>query len=105
MSDMQILWTIALGAVVTAIIRAGPVLFLAERNFPVILRDWLAFIPAGILSSIIITEAIHYPDKTSFGVSVSGLAVLTTFIAGFISHSLLVCVMVSIAAFLLFQRL
>lgn len=105
MPDHHMLLGIAVAAIVTAVIRAGPVLFLAQRNFPVILRNWLAFVPTAILSAIIAAEVIANKETTSFGLSVAFLATVVSFIAGALSRSLLVTVLASIFAYLLFQSL
>jgi len=105
MTNAEIMWTIIGGGLTTAVIRAAPVLFLANRNFPVILRDWLAFIPAGILSAIVITEAFEYHEVTRAGFSVAFLAIICTFIIGIISRSFLTCVIASVVLFMLFQHI
>jgi len=105
MSNAEIMWTIIGGALTMTLIRIGPVLFLANRNFPIILRDWLAFIPAGILSAIVITEAFQYHELTRGGISVAFLSIVGTFIIGLITRSFLTCVIASVVLFMLFQHL
>jgi len=105
MPEYRMLLAIAASAFVTAVIRAVPVLFLARRKFPVILRNWLSFVPAAILSAIIATEVVTDKETTSFGFSVAFLATLASFAAGLLSRSLLVAVVASILAYLLFQNL
>ncbi|RCL00582.1 MAG: Azaleucine resistance protein AzlD [Candidatus Tokpelaia sp. JSC189] len=105
MTDHHMLLAIAAAAIVTAIIRAGPILFLAQRNFPVILRNLLAFVPTAVLSAIIAAEVISNKETTSFGLSVAFLATVVSFIAGALSRNLLMTVLASIFAYLLFQSL
>jgi len=105
MTDAEIMWTILGGVLTTAAIRACPVLFLANRTFPVILRDWLAFIPTGILSAIVITEAFQYPEMTHLGISAAFLSVIATAIIGLVVRNFLVCVVASVILFMVFQNL
>lgn len=105
MLNYHMIFAIAAAALVTAAIRAGPVLFLARRNFPVILRNWLAFVPTAILSAIIAAEVVANKETTSFGISVAVLATLATFAVSLLSRSLLATVMASILAYLLFQHM
>jgi len=105
MHNTQMILAIAAAALVTAMIRVGPVLFLAKRNFPVILRNWLSFVPVAVLSAIIAAEVIANPQTTSFGVSVALLATVASLAAGLLTRSLLLTVVASILSYLLFQSL
>ncbi|RCL01150.1 MAG: Azaleucine resistance protein [Candidatus Tokpelaia sp. JSC085] len=105
MTNSHILLAIAIAALVTAIIRAVPIFFLAQCNFPVILSNWLSFVPVSILSAIITAEIISNKETTSFGCSVAFLATLVSFTAGLLSRSLLFTVVASIFAYLFFQNL
>lgn len=101
----HVMAAIVAAAVVTALIRAVPVIFLAHRSFPVILRNWLSFIPTAILTAIIAAEVLGKNDFTSSGISVALLATVVSLIAGLVSRSLFVSVIASILAYLLFQNI
>lgn len=101
----NILAAIAASALVTFIIRVFPIMVLAHRPFPVIIRNWLSFVPTAILTAIITVEVMGKQEVTSFGVSVALLATLASFIAGFATRSLFVAVIASILGFLLFQNI
>lgn len=97
--------SIAIAAMVTAIIRIVPILFLARRRFPLLVRYWLNYVPAAVLSAIIAAEIAQRPQLTSFGVSVAFIAAIVSLAFGMITRSLLATVIVSILAYLLFQNL
>lgn len=98
-------WAIAVAAVVTGVIRIVPIMTLAHRPFPRIFRYWLDFVPAAVLSAIIVAEILNKPQTTSFGVSIAFLSTIATFIAGMLTRSLFVTVVASIFAYLLLQNL
>lgn len=96
---------IAVATLVTALIKIVPVMALAHRPFPRLFRYWLNFVPAAVLSAIIAAEILDKPQMTSFGISVALLSTITAFIAGIVTRSLFITVIVSILAYLLFQNL
>lgn len=96
---------IAVATLVTAFIKIVPVMALAHRPFPRLIRYWLNFIPAAVLSAIIAAEIIDKPQMTSFGISVALLSTIAAFIIGTLTRSLFITVVVSILAYLLFQNL
>lgn len=96
---------IAVATLVTALIKIVPVMALAHRPFPRLFRYWLNFVPAAVLSAIIAAEILDKPQTTSFGISVALLSTITAFIAGIVTRSLFITVIVSILAYLLFQNL
>jgi len=98
-------WGIFAAAFVTALIRLIPVLYLSRRNFPVLLRDFLSFVPAGVLSAIIMAEILSDEQSTVFGLPLAALAALIALLVGLVSRSLFATVMASILAFLLLQNL
>ena len=101
----NVLAAIFAAALVTFLIRIIPVMLLAHRPFPVIVRNWLSFVPTAILTAIIAVEIMAKDEVTSFGASVALLATLTSLIAGFVTRSLFVAVIASILGFLLFQNI
>ncbi|UXM94362.1 AzlD domain-containing protein [Bartonella sp. HY329] len=96
---------IAAAALVTFIIRVFPILVLAHRPFPIIIRNWLSFVPTAILTAIIAVEVMGKDEVTSFGVSVALLATLASVVAGFVTRSLFVAIIASILGYLLFQNI
>lgn len=96
---------IAVATLVTALIKIVPVMALSHWTFPRLLRYWLNFVPAAVLSAIIAAEIIDKPQMTSFGISVALLSTLAAFIVGMFTRSLFVTVIVSVLAYLLFQNL
>lgn len=94
---------IAAAAAVTAFIRIFPILCLAHRPFPPLLKYWLMFIPTAILTSIIASEVLHDRKECLFGLSVSVLAAFTSFIIAALWRNLFVAVVASIGSYLLFQ--
>lgn len=95
---------IAVATAVTALIKILPVMALAHRPFPRLFHYWLNFVPAAVLSAIIVTEILEKPETTSFGISVALLSTIVSLIAGMVTRSLFVTVVVSIFAYLLFQN-
>ena len=96
---------IAVAAAVTALIKIVPIMALAHRPFPRLFRYWLNFVPAAVLSAIIVAEILEKPETTSFfGISVALLSTIVSLIAGMVTRSLFVTVVVSILAYLLFQN-
>ncbi|MHC5307302.1 AzlD domain-containing protein [Bartonella sp. LJL80] len=98
-------WGIVVAAIVTAFIRIVPILFLAHRPFPKLLKHWLHFVPAAVLSAIIAAEILAKPQTTSFGLSVALCAAFISFFAGMLTRSLFVSVIASILAYLVFQNI
>lgn len=96
---------IAIAAVVTGLIKIVPVMTLAHRPFPKLFRYWLNFVPAAVLSAIIVAEILEKPQTTSFGISVALLSTIVSLVAGMATRSLFVTVIVSILGYLLFQNI
>ena len=49
---------IAVATAVTALIKIVPIMALAHRPFPRLFRYWLNFVPAAVLSAIIVAEIL-----------------------------------------------
>ena len=96
---------IAVATAVTALIKIVPIMALAHRPFPKLFRYWLNFVPAAVLSAIIVAEILEKPETTSFGISVALLSTIVSLIAGMLTRSLFVTVVVSIFAFFVFQNI
>jgi len=79
---------IAVATAVTALIKIVPIMALAHRPFPRLFRYWLNFVPAAVL-----------------GISVALLSTIVSLIAGIVTRSLFVTVVISIVAYLVFQNI
>lgn len=96
---------IGLSAAVTIILRAFPVLLLSRFAMPQVVRDWLGFVPAAIMAAIVAAELIHKPEFSQSGVSISLVAAFAATLAGVVSRSLFVTVIVGVVAFLIARTL
>lgn len=94
---------IFLAIAVTLIIRLVPILFLADKKFPNIVKQWLMFVPIPIFTAIVANGVINDHAQTSFGVSVGLAAALLSFLITLIWKNLLVAAISSIGFYLLFQ--
>jgi len=90
-------------ALVTALIRLVPVLYLSGRNFPILLRDFLSFVPVAVLSSIVTAEITAHEQTTIFNLPLALTASLCALLVGLLLRSLFATVIASILAFLLLQ--
>lgn len=91
---------VLLCAVITISIRALPIVLLANAQLPVLIREWLNFIPAAVMSAIIVAEILANPALTASGWSISALAAVTCLIIGVMTRSLFVTVLSGIASFM-----
>lgn len=96
---------IAIAALVTALIKCLPILLFAHRPFPILVKNWLNFIPPAILSAIIAAEVLAQPQTNSLDIPIALSATVLAFIAAFISRSLFITVFISIVGFLVLQNL
>jgi len=96
---------IVAAVLVTALIRLVPVLYLSGRNFPVLVRDFLSFVPVAVLSAIVTAEVMGNEQTTVFELPLSLTAALMALIVGLLTRSLFATVIASILAFLLLQNL
>ncbi len=93
-----IIFTIAMSALVTALIRTVPLFLLSRFHLPQRLQDWLSFIPSAIMSAIITAEIIAKPVWSASGLSLSLIATLIAVAAGMITRSLFLTVVAGMAA-------
>lgn len=98
--DLNFYWLVALCALFTISMRALPILLLANVQNNDFTREWLSFIPAAVMSAIIVAEVLGKPAFTSSGWSLSGLAVLFCFLAGVATRSLFLTVLTGIVSFM-----
>jgi len=101
----NLVWGIVAAAVVTGLIRLIPVLYLSGRNFPVLARDFLSFVPVAVLSAIVTAEIMGNEQKTFYDLPLALCAASAALIIGLITRSLFATVIASILAFLLLQNL
>lgn len=97
--ERSIILTTVVSALVTALMRIGPILLLSRFRLPMMLQQWLNFIPASIMAAIVAAELINKPALTSSGISVSLLAALVATIVGIATRSLFATVIVGMVSF------
>lgn len=92
-----------MSAFVTVCLRAIPIVLLSQVRLPELIHDWLGFVPAAIMASIIMAELMAKPALTSGGWSISLIAALATLAVGMLSRSLFLTVLAGIAAYVALQ--
>lgn len=97
--ERNILLTIAIAALVTALMRTVPILLLSRFRLAPVVQQWLGFIPAAIMAAIIAAELIEKPALTSNGISISLLAVAIAAITGIITRGLFATVIAGMVAY------
>lgn len=90
---------IALCSALSFLLRAVPILALANRTFPPLVQNWLSFIPSTIIAAIIASEVSqHLQNKTEALSMVAATAL--SFIVCFLSRSLFLTVLVGMGVYL-----
>ncbi|MDV2900273.1 AzlD domain-containing protein [Phytobacter diazotrophicus] len=97
--ERNILLTIAIAALVTALMRTVPILLLSRFRLAPVVQQWLGFIPAAIMAAIIAAELIEKPALTSNGISISLLAAAIAAITGIITRGLFATVIAGMVAY------
>ncbi|WP_318373614.1 AzlD domain-containing protein [Enterobacter sp.] len=103
--DRNIILAIALVSIVTAAMRVLPLLLLSRMRLSFTLQQWLAFIPSGIMTAIVVTELLQKPAMTASGLSVSLLAAIVATLVGALTRSLFATVISGMVAFSVLQLL
>ena len=93
--------TVLICAAITISVRALPIILLANAQIPALIREWLNFIPAAVMSAIIVAEILAKPALTAAGWSVSLLATVICVIIGVMTRSLFITVLSGILAFMM----
>ena len=57
--------TVLICAAITISVRALPIILLANAQIPALIREWLNFIPAAVMSAIIVAEILAKPALTA----------------------------------------
>lgn len=96
---------IAAASIVTILIRVLPVILLANRSLPAIVRNWLIFIPPAIFSAIIVNTVLQSPEESIGGVSIALLTTIITFLVGFFFRNLFVIISTSIVAYFFLEQI
>lgn len=103
--DRNIILAIALVSLMSAAMRVLPLLLLSRMRLSFTLQQWLAFIPSGIMTAIVVAELLHKPAMTASGLSVSLLAAIIATVVGGLTRSLFATVISGMVAFTVLQLL
>ncbi len=99
-------WTsIAACAALTVAVRAMPIMLLSSVEMPAFVQRWLSFVPAAIMSALVVSELIARPAWSPAGYSVSILAAFISLGTGLLTRGLFAIVLAGVAAFLILQAL
>ncbi|MDF7676335.1 AzlD domain-containing protein [Neisseriaceae bacterium ESL0693] len=99
MEQRHLLLVILLCSGISFILRAAPLMLLANRRFPPLVKNWLSFIPSTIITALIMSEiASHLHQKTEIWCML--IATLVSFMACYFSRSLFLTVVVGMAVYL-----
>jgi branched-subunit amino acid transport protein len=97
--ERNVLLTIVIAALVTAVMRVAPILLLSRFRLAPLVQQWLSFIPAAIMAAIVTSELIEKPTLTASGLSLSLLAALIAAITGIITRGLFATVLAGMVAY------
>jgi len=97
--ERNILITIVISALVTALMRTVPILLLSRFRLAQGLQQWLSFIPAAMMAAIVSAELLGKPALTSGGLSISLLAAVAAIATGILTRSLFATIIVGMVAF------
>ncbi|HAU5563488.1 branched-chain amino acid ABC transporter [Pantoea sp. BL1] len=97
--ERNVLMTIVVAALITAVMRVGPILLLSRFRLAPLAQQWLSFIPAGIMAAIVTAELIEKPALTPSGLSLSLLAALIAAITGIVTRGLFATVLAGMVAY------
>lgn len=101
----DIVLTIFLCAILTALMRTLPVILLSRFRLAISVRQWLSFIPAAIMSALIAAELLTRPTLTAGGISLSLVAALIAALAGVLSRTLFITVISGMVSYSLLRYL
>ncbi|MDF7674954.1 AzlD domain-containing protein [Acetobacteraceae bacterium ESL0709] len=95
----HLLTVIMICSLVSFLLRAVPILTLANRNFPPLVQNWLSFIPSTIIAAIIASEVSHHLQNRTDALTMVS-ATIISFIVCFISRSLFLTVIAGMGIYL-----
>ncbi|EDW4550589.1 AzlD domain-containing protein [Salmonella enterica subsp. salamae] len=97
--ERHIILAVLVSAFATGIMRSVPILLLSGFRLPVLLQQWLSFIPSAIMAAIITSELLSKPSLTGSGLPLSLVAATAAAIAGIISRGLFITVLTGMIAY------
>lgn len=97
--DKAFIAALLLSALATVAVRSMPIALLSRFRLPGVLYKWLGFVPAAIMSALVVMELLTQPDLTTNGWSLSACAALGAFLVGIVTRSLFLTVLSGMAAF------
>ncbi|WP_038904301.1 AzlD domain-containing protein [Dickeya zeae] len=97
--ERHIIIAITLSAVITASMRALPIILLSRFRLSITAQQWLNFIPSAIMAAIIAAEVLNKPALTAMGISISLVAAIFAGVSGVLSRSLFITVMSGMLAY------
>jgi len=97
--ERNVLLTIVVAALVTAVMRVGPILLLSRFRLAPLAQQWLSFIPAAIMAAIVTAELVEKPALTASGLSLSLLAALIAAVVGILTRGLFATVLAGMVAY------
>lgn len=101
--DKAFIATLMLSALATVAVRSVPILLLSRFRLPSLLYQWLSFVPAAIMSALVVVGLLTQPDWTPGGWSLSACAALGSFLIGIVTRSLFLTVLSGMAVYMTMQ--
>lgn len=92
-----------LSVLATVALRSLPILLLSRVRVRVALHEWLSFVPAAIMTALVVVELLVKPDFAPDGWSLSACAALGSLLIGAATRSLFLTVLSGIAVFMVLQ--
>ena len=97
MANQDLVMTVALMSLVTLLLRAAPLTFLARFQFPDVVRKSLEYIPVSILSVMLVSEVFVKKGQIQINlVDPSLWAALFTFFVAFTTRNFILTVILGI---------
>lgn len=99
----ELAWLIAVCALIVAAQRVLPILALSRVELPPWLRDWLAYVPLGLVSALLTLElAVPRAGGT---VAQGLMAILPAFVIAILTRGLMLATLTGVIAYFLITRL
>ncbi|QHI95706.1 hypothetical protein GT348_05040 [Aristophania vespae] len=96
--NYHLTWLIIISSVIALLLRAAPLIMLADKKFSPIVQNWLSFIPSTIISALILSEISGHFQSTKDAVSMI-IATALSFIICYKSRSLFLTVIAGMSAY------
>jgi len=85
---------------VTIAVRTLPLVFLSGITLPAIVRDWLGFIPAAVMASIVAMDLVERWQLNSVDGSIALVATSASIMTGLLIRSLFATISIGVAFYL-----